>query len=199
MFQLCTLPVVGGVPHATTCLRQLCCDVVRDVDIVFGVQLFFNYQDDVCVAVHCLCMSRQAFRRAVGKGMVYVAGFMPGISYFDRAIPLRPVDRGSLDSVRVALLCPCVCFCFAPASLRSVSATRSIHLVLRFFHVPQTPLAVQLDVSNHAQCTHAHTQAHTHAWGLYMAVLTSFLNVTHACSPWRISSSQTLTRPRETS
>lgn len=34
---------------------------------------------------------------AVGKGHAYYFGFMPGLSYFDPAIPLRPVDRASVD------------------------------------------------------------------------------------------------------
>src|SRR5207249_2404934 len=33
----------------------------------------------------------------VGKGRCYYLGFLPGLSYFQPAIPLRPVDRGSTD------------------------------------------------------------------------------------------------------
>jgi len=33
----------------------------------------------------------------VGKGFAYYMGFMPSLSYFDPAIPLRPVDRSSVD------------------------------------------------------------------------------------------------------
>lgn len=36
-------------------------------------------------------------RRPMVKGMSYYLGFLPGLSYFDPAIPLRPVDRGSTD------------------------------------------------------------------------------------------------------
>eukprot|EP00039_Didymoeca_costata_P021098 m.343405 g.343405 ORF g.343405 m.343405 type:complete len:1268 (+) comp22801_c0_seq1:126-3929(+) len=36
-------------------------------------------------------------RAPSGKGMVYYAAFMPQLSYFDPAIPLRPVDRSSVD------------------------------------------------------------------------------------------------------
>ena len=32
-----------------------------------------------------------------GKGSAYYAGFLPGLSYFAPAIPLRPVDRSSVD------------------------------------------------------------------------------------------------------
>jgi hypothetical protein len=35
--------------------------------------------------------------RKVGNGIATYAGFLPGLSYFKRAIPLRPVDRGSTD------------------------------------------------------------------------------------------------------
>lgn len=35
---------------------------------------------------------------AYGKGHAYYAGFLPGLSYFAPAIPLRPVDRASVDS-----------------------------------------------------------------------------------------------------
>jgi len=31
------------------------------------------------------------------KGSAFYMGFMPGLSYFDPAIPLRPVDRSSVD------------------------------------------------------------------------------------------------------
>jgi hypothetical protein len=33
----------------------------------------------------------------VGTGFAFYAGFMPGLSYFATAIPLRPVDRSSVD------------------------------------------------------------------------------------------------------
>lgn len=33
----------------------------------------------------------------VGKGTAYYCGFLPGLSYFQPAIPKRPVDRGSTD------------------------------------------------------------------------------------------------------
>jgi hypothetical protein len=36
-------------------------------------------------------------RRTVGKGAAYFAAFLPGVSYFAPAIPLRPVDRSSVD------------------------------------------------------------------------------------------------------
>lgn len=36
-------------------------------------------------------------KSSVGKGQAYYMGFMPGLSYFDPAIPLRPVDRASVD------------------------------------------------------------------------------------------------------
>ena len=38
-------------------------------------------------------------RTAVGKGAAYFAAFMPGVAYFAPAIPLRPVDRSSVDEV----------------------------------------------------------------------------------------------------
>lgn len=34
---------------------------------------------------------------AVGKGQAYYMGYMPSLSYFAPAIPLRPVDRASVD------------------------------------------------------------------------------------------------------
>jgi hypothetical protein len=35
--------------------------------------------------------------RAAGKGHVFYCGFLPGLSYYRPAIPLRPVDRGASD------------------------------------------------------------------------------------------------------
>jgi hypothetical protein len=35
--------------------------------------------------------------RKVGKGETIYAGFLPGLSYFHPAIPMRPVDRGATD------------------------------------------------------------------------------------------------------
>jgi hypothetical protein len=35
--------------------------------------------------------------RAAGKGRALYCGFLPGLSYFKPALPLRPVDRGSRD------------------------------------------------------------------------------------------------------
>ena len=37
-------------------------------------------------------------RQNVGAGAAYYAGFLPGLSYFEPAMPVRPVDRGSTDS-----------------------------------------------------------------------------------------------------
>ena len=36
-------------------------------------------------------------RTPKGRGMAYYSGFLPGLSYFEGAIPLLPVDRGSTD------------------------------------------------------------------------------------------------------
>ncbi len=36
-------------------------------------------------------------RRKSGKGEAWYCGFLPGLSYFKAAIPLRPVDRGATD------------------------------------------------------------------------------------------------------
>ena len=41
--------------------------------------------------------SPAAVRSAVGHGQVFYYAWLPGLSYFDTAIPLRPVDRGSTD------------------------------------------------------------------------------------------------------
>ena len=41
--------------------------------------------------------SPAAIRTPVARGSSYYLGFLPGLSYFDPAIPLRPVDRGSTD------------------------------------------------------------------------------------------------------
>jgi hypothetical protein len=41
--------------------------------------------------------SPAAVRRSVGNGSAMYIGFLPGLSYFDTAIPLRPADRGSTD------------------------------------------------------------------------------------------------------
>ena len=41
--------------------------------------------------------SPAATRRVVGHGKAYYHAFLPGLAYFDSAIPLRPVDRGSTD------------------------------------------------------------------------------------------------------
>ena len=35
--------------------------------------------------------------KTVGKGRAFYAGFLPGLAYFAPAIPLRPVDRSSVD------------------------------------------------------------------------------------------------------
>ena len=42
--------------------------------------------------------SPAAIKRTVGKGAAFYAGFMPGLAYYDPAIPKRPVDRASVDS-----------------------------------------------------------------------------------------------------
>jgi hypothetical protein len=42
--------------------------------------------------------------RAVGKGRVFYCGFLPGLSYYKPAIPLRPVDRGASDDAMSHLL-----------------------------------------------------------------------------------------------
>ena len=42
--------------------------------------------------------SPAAIRRTVGKGSAYYIAFLPGLSYYDPAIPKRPVDRSSVDS-----------------------------------------------------------------------------------------------------
>ena len=36
-------------------------------------------------------------KTAAGSGSAFYAGFMPGLAYFSTAIPLRPVDRSSVD------------------------------------------------------------------------------------------------------
>lgn len=41
---------------------------------------------------------------AAGKGQVAYCGFLPGLSYFKPAIPLRPVDRGSTDDAMAHFL-----------------------------------------------------------------------------------------------
>jgi hypothetical protein len=35
--------------------------------------------------------------KATGKGRTVYCGFLPGLSYFKPAIPLRPVDRGTIN------------------------------------------------------------------------------------------------------
>ena len=37
-------------------------------------------------------------RRRVGRGFALYLGFFPGLSYFDSAIPRRPISRGTLDT-----------------------------------------------------------------------------------------------------
>ena len=37
-------------------------------------------------------------RQNAGAGTAYYVGFLPGLSYFEPAMPVRPVDRGSTDS-----------------------------------------------------------------------------------------------------
>ena len=41
--------------------------------------------------------SPAAIRTPTGHGSALFYGFLPGLSYFETAIPLRPVDRGSTD------------------------------------------------------------------------------------------------------
>ena len=41
--------------------------------------------------------SPAAFKRPVGRGAAFYAGFLPGLSYYEPAIPVRPVDRSSVD------------------------------------------------------------------------------------------------------
>ena len=42
--------------------------------------------------------SPAAHTRHHGKGLAHYAGFLPGLAYYEPAIPLRPCDRSSVDS-----------------------------------------------------------------------------------------------------
>ena len=42
--------------------------------------------------------------RKVGKGVALYCGFLPGLSYFQPAMPLRPMDRGSRDDAMTHFL-----------------------------------------------------------------------------------------------
>jgi hypothetical protein len=67
--------VCKGAKSIITVTRQL------------ATQIFAHFDDG----------SPAAVRSRVGVGQALYFAFLPGLSYFDPAIPLRPVDRGSTD------------------------------------------------------------------------------------------------------
>lgn len=67
-----------------------------------GVKSIFTstgaHGDDFDVTARFADGSTAAQTRAVGQGRAHYCGFLPGLSYYEPAIPLRPVDRSSVDS-----------------------------------------------------------------------------------------------------
>src|SRR5262249_13117363 len=64
---------------------------------IFGARSRFTAKADVQVLRSFPDKAPAFTLRTVGKGQAYYCGFLPALSYFKRAIPLRPVDRGSTD------------------------------------------------------------------------------------------------------
>ncbi|MBI1913172.1 MAG: beta-galactosidase trimerization domain-containing protein [Planctomycetes bacterium] len=64
---------------------------------VFGTRSRFKAAKDVEVIVDFGGGSPAVGMRKVGKGRAFYCGFLPGLSYFKPAVPLRPVDRGASD------------------------------------------------------------------------------------------------------
>eukprot|EP01051_Picozoa_sp_SAG22_P011759 SAG22_NODE_1161_length_5307_cov_55.889593_1_plen_112_part_00 len=68
---------------------------VKGHKAIFSINASDDYID--VLAVFDSDKSPAATRRRVGAGWALYAGFYPGLSYFDPAIPRRPVCRGSTD------------------------------------------------------------------------------------------------------
>jgi hypothetical protein len=68
--------------------------VVSRVETAKDVVVDGKFKDDTPALTH----------RPVGKGIATYCGFLPGLSYFKPAIPLRPVDRGSTDDAMAHFL-----------------------------------------------------------------------------------------------
>lgn len=64
---------------------------------VFGAKSSFEPAKDAHVMGNFKDGSAAITLREAGKGRAYYCGFLPGLSYFKPAIPLRPVDRGSTE------------------------------------------------------------------------------------------------------
>jgi Beta-galactosidase trimerisation domain len=62
-----------------------------------GTRSRFRVSSDTFVMATFSDGSPAVAMRSVGKGHTYYCGFLPGLSYFKPAIPLRPVDRGASD------------------------------------------------------------------------------------------------------
>ncbi len=70
---------------------------------VVGVRSRFKVQDAE-IAYTFSDGSPAVVSRSVGQGWVGYCGFLPGLSYYQPAIPLRPVDRGATDDAMIHFL-----------------------------------------------------------------------------------------------
>jgi len=64
---------------------------------VFGAISRFTVADGATVLGAFDDNSPAVIEREVGAGQIVYCGFLPGLSYFKPAIPLRPLDRGNTD------------------------------------------------------------------------------------------------------
>ena len=67
---------------------------VRSRVRVNDAQVVYTYEDG----------SPAVASRSVGQGWVGYCGFLPGLSYYHPAIPMRPVDRGATDDAMIHFL-----------------------------------------------------------------------------------------------
>ncbi len=71
---------------------------------VFGARSRFKVAEAAGVVGEFSDGSPAVATHVVGKGRTMYCGFLPGLSYYKPAIPLRPVDRGATDDAMIHLL-----------------------------------------------------------------------------------------------